>query len=131
MENSERKTSEKYSPRFLRFTRTPSFRPHPVEATYQVFLALLALLNSKALNQGTVSAVASMSKTHLSIHRKSTPCSSNSIYTTNSINLPPASPVPWQVGSFVSRPSSVLADMPEKLPKTSLCQKLVCLKLSL
>ena len=64
MENSERKTSEKYSPRFLRFPRTPSFRPHPVEAAYRVFLVLLALLNSKALNQGTVSAVASMSKTH-------------------------------------------------------------------
>ena len=28
MENSEGKTSEKYSPRFLRFLRTPSFRPH-------------------------------------------------------------------------------------------------------
>ena len=39
MENSERKTSEKYSPRFLRFQRTPSFRLHPIEATYRVFLA--------------------------------------------------------------------------------------------
>ena len=84
------------------------------------FSALLALLNSKALNQGPVSAVASMSKAHLSIHGKSTTYSSNSIYTTKSINLSPASPVPWQVSSFVTRPSSVLADMPEKLPKTSL-----------
>ena len=67
-------------------------RPHPVEAAYRVFLVLL---NSKALNQGTVSAVASVSKTHLSIHGKSTPCSSNSIYTTNSINLPQLLPVPW------------------------------------
>ena len=120
MENSERKTLENYSPRFLRFPRTPSFRRHPVKAAYWVFLALLALWNSKALDQGTVSAVASMSKDHLSIHGKSTPCSSNSIYTTKSINFPPASPVPSQVGSFVPRPSSVLADMPEKLPKTSL-----------
>ena len=37
----------------------------------------------------------------------------------------PTSPVPWQVSSFVPRPSSVLTDMPEKLPKT------VCPKLSL
>ena len=42
-------------------------RPHPVEAAYRVFLVLLALLNSKVLNQGTVSAVASMSKTHRSM----------------------------------------------------------------
>ena len=61
MENSERETSEKYSPRFLRFPRSPSFRPHPVEAACWVFLVLLALLNSKAV-QGTVTAVASCQK---------------------------------------------------------------------
>ena len=70
MENSERKTSEKYFLRFLRFPRTPNFRSLPVEVSFRVFFALLALLNSKALNQGTVSAVASMSKTHLLIHSK-------------------------------------------------------------
>ena len=115
MESSERKTLEKFSPRFLGFPRTLEFSTSPVEAAYRVFLALLALLNLKALNQGTVSAIGSMSKTH-----RSTTNLQNSIYTTNSINLPPASPVLWQVSSFVPRPSSVLVDMPEKFPKTSL-----------
>ena len=56
------------------------FSTSPCRSRLSVFSVLLALLNSKALNQGTVSDV----KTHLSIRGKSTSCSSNSIYTTNS-----------------------------------------------
>ena len=63
---------------------------------------------SKALKHGTVSAVASMSKTNLSIYGKFTSRSSKSIYITNSINLPSASPVPWRVRSFIPSPSSSL-----------------------
>ena len=79
----------------------------------RVFSVLLAFFNSKALKHGTVSAVASMSKTHLSTHAKSTPRSSKSTHMTNSINLPSASPFPWRVSSFVPRPSSILAYMPD------------------
>ena len=56
-------------------------------------------------------------KNTLSICGKLTPRSSKSIYMTNSINLPSASPVPWRGSSFVPGPSSILAYMPEKLPE--------------
>ena len=50
-----------------------------------------------------------MELSHLSIHGKSTPRSSMSIYITNSINLPLATLVRWRVSSFIPRPSSILA----------------------
>ena len=49
-----------------------------------------------------------MSKTNLSIYGKFTPRSSKSIYITDSINLPSASPIPWRVSSFIPCPSSSL-----------------------
>ena len=88
-----------------------------IPATCRVFYVLYSWLSS-TLKHETVSAVATMSKTHyLSIYGKFTPRSSKSIYITNSNNLPSVSPVPWRVSSFVPSPSSILAYMPEKSPE--------------